>query len=98
MWSWLDNLLNKLMGQIYTITDPETGIRLDRTNLIIDSKILKNGKIQIVYSPFSPASPVAVDLGRQIKTVARKSAPEMEIEVICQGHIMDDLINRLLKE
>ena len=94
----MNGLLKDILDRLGNITDPETGRRLDSTNLILDVDFLQDGTIQIVYSPFSPASPVAVNLGKEIRSAALTATPDKRVRVVCQGHLMDELVNRLVNE
>ena len=92
----MNELLKDLWGRLGNLIDPETGRSLDSANLILDMDFLQDGTIQIIYSPFSPASPVAVNLGKEIRSAVLSSSPERRVKVICQGHFLDEVVNRLV--
>jgi predicted metallopeptidase len=94
----VDTLLKDLVEHIEKVRDPETNRLLSESNIILEISRVDDKTIRVVYSPFSPASPVAVDLGRRILKAASEAAPNYKIEVVCKGHLLDELVNRLLAQ
>jgi metal-sulfur cluster biosynthetic enzyme len=97
-WVSVDTLLKDLVEQIQKVRDPETNRLLSESNIILEISRVDDETIRVVYSPFSPASPVAVDLGRRIREAVSEVAPRYKIQVVCRGHLLDDLVNRLLEQ
>lgn len=94
----MNTLLKELADRIQKVKDPETGQLLSESNIILDIVRLDDGTICIIYSPLSPVSPVAVDLGRRILKAASEAAPNSRVQVVCKGHLLDELVNRLLNQ
>jgi len=94
----VDTFLKDLVEQIQKVKDPETDRLLSESNIILEVSRVDDNTIRIVYSPFSPASPVAVDLGRRIRKAVSEVAPKYKIQVVCKGHLLDELVNRLLTQ
>ena len=97
-WVSVDTLLKELAEQIQKVKDPETDRLLSEFNIILEITRVDDGTIRVIYSPLSPASPVAVDLGRRIRKAVSEAAPNHKIQVICKGHLLDELVNRLLEQ
>ncbi|MEM1995133.1 MAG: iron-sulfur cluster assembly protein [Nitrososphaerales archaeon] len=94
----MDTLIKDLAERIQKVKDPETERLLSESNIILEIVRVDDGTIRIVYSPTSPASPVAVDLGRRILKAASDAVPSFKVQVVCRGHLLDDLVNRLLNQ
>jgi len=94
----VDTLLKDLVEHIQKVRDPETNCLLSESNIILEISRVDNDTIRVVYSPFSPVSPVAVDLGRRIRKAASEVASNYKIQVVCKGHLLDDLVNKLLAQ
>ncbi len=94
----MDKLIKDLAEHIQKVKDPETDRLLSESNIILDILRVDDGTVRVVYSPVSPASPVAVDLGRRILKAASDAAPNCRVQVVCRGHLLDDLVNRLLNQ
>lgn len=92
----MDTLLKNLAEHIQRVKDPETDRLLSESNIILEITRVDEETIRVVYSPISPASPVAVDLGRRILKAVSDAAPNLKVQVVCRGHLLDDLVNRLL--
>lgn len=97
-WLSVDTLLKDLVERVQKVKDPETDRLLSESNIILEVSRVDDETIRILYSPFSPASPVAVDLGRRIRKAVSDVAPNHKIQVVCRGHLLDDLVNRLLEQ
>lgn len=97
-WLSVNTFIKDLIEHIQKVRDPETNRLLSESNIILEVSRVDDETIRVVYSPFSPASPVAVDLGRRIREAVSEAAPNCKIQVICKGHILDDLVNRLLEQ
>ena len=50
------------------------------------------------FQPLSAYSPMAVDTGRSIRQAALSVEGVQAVRVECAGHMMDDLVNRLVNE
>ena len=54
------------------------------------------GVIKVRFTPLSVYSPTAVDLGRRIKAAGEKVEGVKKMVVECNGHMQDELVNRLV--
>lgn len=80
------------------LVDEETTRRFRELNIITEIKETENGSVQIRFQPLSPYSPLAVDMARNIKKAALSVEGVRAIRVECSGHMMDDLVNRLVNK
>jgi len=94
----VNTFLKDLIEHVQKVRDPETNRPLSESNIILEVSRVDEETIRVVYSPFSPASPVAVDLGKRIREAVSEAAPNYKIQVVCKGHLLDDLVNRLLEQ
>ena len=88
--------MEEVIRKLGEVRDPESGLALLEANLLVEVSLLDDGTLQIIYSPRSPCSPVAVNLGLDIKRAALEVGLVEKVRVECVGHLMDDVVNRLL--
>ena len=92
----MSELKNRVLEQVNLVTDLETGRSLGQLNVVRDVDILKEGTIRIVFSPTSPYSPVAFNTGMNIKKAALGVSGVKKVQVVCEGHMQDDVVNKLV--
>jgi metal-sulfur cluster biosynthetic enzyme len=88
-WVSVDTLLKDLVEQIQKVRDPETNRLLSESNIILEISRVDDETIRVVYSPFSPASPVAVDLGRRIREAVQKVTSTNDLNLVPRCHFRD---------
>ena len=89
----------EILSALKDVADPELGFSILEAGLIDEVKVEGN-KAFITYhltAPFCPP-PFALFIGKQIKEKALSVEGINEVEVTLQGHIMEEEINRMLKE
>jgi len=89
----------EVLESLRDVADPELGFPIVEAGLIDEVKV-EGDKVSITYhltAPFCPP-PFALHIGKQIKERAQAIEGIKEVEVILKGHIMEDEINKMLKE
>ncbi|MBC7327242.1 DUF59 domain-containing protein [bacterium] len=98
----MENLSEKekqIFEALKDVADPELGFPIVEAGLIDEVKV-EGEKATITYhltAPFCPP-PFALYIGKQIKEKALSVEGIKEVEVTLRGHIMEDDINKMLKE
>ena len=80
------------------MVDEETKRKFGELNIVTDVSEMATGSIRVKFQPLSAYSPIAVDTGRSIKKAALSIDGVRAVRVECSGHMMDDLVNRLVNE
>ena len=89
--------LTKAVGaRLNEIVDEETKRRFGELNIVTEVSEMATGSIRVRFQPLSAYSPIAVDTGRSIKMAALSVDGVRAVKVECAGHMMDDLVNRLV--
>ncbi len=88
-------LTKKVTSSLNELVDEETMRRFGELNLVTEVSEL-NGAVNIKFQPLSAYSPLAVDIGREIRKAALSVDGVKEVRVECGGHMMDELVNRLV--
>lgn len=57
---------------------------------------ISEGSIRVRFRPLAAFSPTAVDIGRNIRDAALSVDGVKEVRVECTGHMMDDLVNKIV--
>jgi hypothetical protein len=81
---------------IYAVVEEETGRRLGELTVVTEVTEIAPGEIRVRFTPLSAYSPTAVDLGRRIRHAAGNVQGLVKITVECDGHMQDELVNRLV--
>ena len=66
--------------------------------MITDVTEMATGSIRVRFQPHSAYSPIAVDTGRSIREAAMSVNGVQAVRVECSGHMMDELVNRLVNQ
>ena len=97
---WLEavdsDLTNRVTEKVSEIVDEETARKLGELNVVTDVAEMAMGSVRIRFRPLSPYSPLAVDTGKKIREAALSVEGVKVVRVECSGHMMDDLVNRLV--
>jgi len=80
------------------LVDEETKRKFGELNIVTDVSEMATGSIRVRFQPLSAYSPIAVDTGRDIKKAALSVEGVRAVRVECSGHMMDDLVNKLVNE
>ena len=91
--------LSKAVGaRLNELVDEETKRKFGELNIVTEVTEMATGSIRVRFQPLSAYSPLAVDTGRSIKKAALSVDGVQAVRVECSGHMMDDLVNRLVNE
>jgi len=91
-------LSKAVAARLNEIVDEETKRKFGELNIVTDVSEMATGSIRVRFQPLSAYSPIAVDTGRSIKKAALSVDGVQAVRVECAGHMMDELVNRLVNE
>ncbi len=91
-----EELTKSITEKLDQLVDEETSRKFGELNIVNDVSVVGDGMIRIRFSPLSPYSPIAVDTGREIRRAALTIKGVKAVTVQCSGHMMDELINKLV--
>lgn len=91
-----DNLASLVRENLNELIDEETTRKFGELNIVGEVQERPGGAIAVKFTPLSPYSPIAVDVGRRIRDAALKVPGVASVTVECNGHMLDDLVNRLV--
>ena len=91
-------LSKKVTERLNEIVDEETKRKFGELNIVTDVSEMATGSIRVRFQPLSAASPIAVDTGRSIRQAALSVEGVQAVRVECAGHMMDELVNRLVND
>ena len=91
-------LSKRVTERLNEIVDEETKRKLGELNIITEVQEMATGSLRIKFQPLSAYSPIAVDTGRSIRRVALSVDGVQAVRIECAGHMMDELVNRLVNE
>ena len=91
-------LSKRVNARLNDIIDEETKRKLGELNVVTEVSETTTGSIRIKFQPLSAYSPIAVDTGRSIRQAALSVDGVQTVHVECLGHMMDDLVNRLVNQ
>lgn len=89
-------LSKRVTERLNEVVDEETKRRLGELNIITEVSEMATGSVRVRFQPLSAYSPIAVDTGRSIRQAALSVDGVQSVRVECSGHMMDDLVNRLV--
>ena len=89
-------LEKKVTERINEVVEEETSRKLGQLNIVTEVSEVGDGAMRVRFSPLSPYSPIAVNTGRGIKDATLSVQGVKQVTVECRGHIMDELVNRLV--
>jgi metal-sulfur cluster biosynthetic enzyme len=91
--------LTKLIAErLNEIVDEETTRKLGELNVVTEVSEMANGSVRIRFRPLSAYSPLAVDTGKSLREAALSVDGVKAVRVECSGHMMDDLVNRIVNK
>ena len=89
-------MVPKVQEKLRELVEEETGRKFGELNIVTEVTQVPEGQVLVRYRPLSPYSPTAVQTGRQIRLAALGVEGVAKISVECGGHMMDELVNRLV--
>jgi len=91
-------LAKRVSEKLNELVDEETKRKLGELNVVNDVSEMATGAIRVRFQPLSAYSPLAVDTGRSIRDAALSVDGVRTVRVECTGHMMDELVNRLVNQ
>jgi len=91
-------LSKSVASRLNELVDEETKRKLGELNIVTDVSEMATGSIRVRFQPLSAYSPIAVDTGRSIRAAALSVDGVQAVRVECSGHMMDELVNRLVNQ
>ena len=91
-------LSKRVTERLNEIVEEETKRKLGELNVVTDVSEMATGSIRVRFQPLSAYSPIAVDTGRSIREAALSVDGVEAVRVECAGHMMDELVNRLVNQ
>lgn len=94
----VSDLANRVTEKLNELVDEETGRRFGELNIVTEVAEMTTGSLRIKFQPLSAYSPLAVNTGRSIRDTALSVEGATAVRVECGGHMMDDLVNKLVNK
>lgn len=91
-------LSKKVAERLNEIVDEETKRKLGELNVVTEVSEMATGSVRVKFQPLSAYSPIAVDTGRSLREAALSVDGVKAVRVECSGHMMDELVNRLVNQ
>jgi len=92
------DLSRRVTETLNDLVDEETLRRFGELNLVTEVTEMATGSVRVKFQPLSPYSPLAVNIGTSIRDKALSVEGVKAVRVECSGHMMDDLVNRLVNK
>lgn len=83
-------------ASIFELVEEETGRKLGELSIVTEVFEVTPEVVKVRFTPLSVYSPTAVELGRRIKSAGEKVQGVKKMVVECNGHMQDELVNRLV--
>jgi metal-sulfur cluster biosynthetic enzyme len=93
-----DSLVSHVRENLDGIVEEETTRKLGELNIISEVLEGPGGAVTVKFTPLSPYSPTAVETGRRIRESALRVEGVTSVNVECNGHMLDELVNRLVNQ
>jgi len=93
-----ESLKNKIMTQLKTVIDPETGADVIRMRLVEDITVDEYGHVQYTFRPSSPLCPLATFLIQQIKQTVSEVIGVTSQQIKVAGYIASDELTTLINK
>ena len=91
-------LERKVREAVEQVIDPETGLTFGQMKMITGVKEEEPGVVRIDFVPSSPFCPIAFKLAQDIKEKALKVKGVKKALVYCNGHTMEEAINKMVNK
>jgi metal-sulfur cluster biosynthetic enzyme len=92
------NLEKRVSEHLKDLVDEETTRKFGELNIVTEVTEIAAGSVRVKFQPLSAYSPLAVDTGRSIRDAALAVEGVKIVRVECGGHMMDELVNRIVNE
>ena len=92
------DLIPRVQEKLRELVEDETGRKFGELNVVTEVTQISDGVVLVRYRPLSPYSPTAVNAGRLIRAAALGVEGVARVSVECSGHMMDELVNRLVNK
>ena len=92
------DLVAHVTDRLNDIPEEETGRKLGELNIITEVTEVSSGSVRVRFRPLAAYSPLAVDIGRNIRDAALSVHGVKEVRVECTGHMMDELVNKMVNK
>ncbi len=92
------DLEKRVSKRLDDIVDEETSRRLGELNIVTEVSETGAGSVRVRFQPLSAYSPLAVDTGKSIRDAALAVDGVTAVRVECAGHMMDELVNRIVNK
>ena len=93
-----NDLTRRVGDRLDELVDEETRRKFGELNIVTDVAETAGGSLRIKFQPLSAYSPLAVDIGRNIREAALAVDGVKTVRVECGGHLMDELVNRIVNK
>jgi metal-sulfur cluster biosynthetic enzyme len=93
-----NELTKRVSERIDELIDEETTRKYGELNIVTDVSEVEGGSVYVKFQPLSAYSPLAVDMGRSIREAVLGVEGVRTVRVECDGHMMDDLVNRIVNK
>ena len=91
-------LTKRVTDKLNELVDEETTRKFGELNIVTEISEMASGSVRVKFQPQSAYSPLAVDIGRSIRDAALTVEGVKAVRVECGGHMMDDLVNRIVNK
>lgn len=89
-------LTKKVSATLDELVDEETKRKFGELNIVTGVDESPPGAVRIRFRSLSPYSPIAVEVGREIRKSAMAVQGVKSVQVESTGHMMDELVDRLV--
>jgi metal-sulfur cluster biosynthetic enzyme len=93
-----NDLTKKVSEKLDGLVDEETTRKYGELNIITEVSEADGGTVLVKFQPLSVYSPLAVDIGRNIRHAVLEVDGVKSVRVECGGHMMDELVNRIVNK
>jgi metal-sulfur cluster biosynthetic enzyme len=93
-----NELTKRVSARLSELVDEETTRKYGELNIVTDVSETAGGQVFVRFQPLSAYSPLAVDMGRSIRQAVLEVEGVKSVKVECGGHMMDDLVNRIVNK
>ncbi|MCQ6254333.1 metal-sulfur cluster assembly factor [Methanocaldococcus sp.] len=87
-----------VINALKTVADPHVGISIVDMGLVKDIEVDNEGNVKFKLIPTNPACMAILGMAFQAKDAVKSLKGVKNVEVIVEGHLMENEINKMLKE
>ncbi len=92
------DLTKRVSERLNELIDEETSRKFGELNVVTEVSEMAPGSVRVRFQTLSAYSPLAVDTGRSIRESALSVEGVKEVRVECSGHMMDELVNKIVNK